>query len=204
MFPSLELATEDFTGYVGGCDPSYACAYMNTLSWANPTTPLPMEINPRVVFERMFGMAGTAAERLERLQRNRSILDSVTESTSRLTRDLGARDRGRFERLPRSRPRDRAADRAGRKTEQQPRSRCRTPRSASRSRSKSTSPCMFELLALALPDRLDARLHVHDEPRRQPARLSQPRHHRAAPRDVAPRQRSAEASPIWSSSTPSR
>jgi hypothetical protein len=96
VFRSLELATEDFTGYVGGCDPAYACAYMNTLSWADPTTPLPMEINPRIVFERMFGMAGTAAQRLERLQRNRSILDSVTESTSRLQRNLGARDRGRF------------------------------------------------------------------------------------------------------------
>jgi hypothetical protein len=96
VFSSLELATEDFTGYIGGCDPLYACAYMNTLSWASPTTPLPMEINPRVVFERMFGIAGTNAQRLERLQRNRSILDSVTESTSRLQRNLGARDRSRF------------------------------------------------------------------------------------------------------------
>ncbi|HUK32632.1 MAG TPA: DUF1552 domain-containing protein, partial [Vicinamibacterales bacterium] len=49
-FPSVEVATEDFTGYVGGCSPAYACAYMNTLSWASPTSPVPMEINPRVVF----------------------------------------------------------------------------------------------------------------------------------------------------------
>lgn len=61
VYPSMELATEDFTGYIGGCDPAYACAYMNTLSWRTPTEPLPMEINPRVVFERMFGRPGTAA-----------------------------------------------------------------------------------------------------------------------------------------------
>src|SRR6516165_8919136 len=61
VYPSLELATEDFTGYVGGCDTQYACAYMNTLSWANETTPLPMEINPRITFERMLGRAGTSA-----------------------------------------------------------------------------------------------------------------------------------------------
>ena len=65
--PSLELATEDFTGYIGGCDPSYSCAYMNTISWKNATTPLPMEINPRVVFERMFGRPGTSAQRLARM-----------------------------------------------------------------------------------------------------------------------------------------
>ena len=60
-FPSLELATEDFTGYIGGCDTQYSCAYMNTISWANETTPLPMEINPRVAFERLFGRPGTSA-----------------------------------------------------------------------------------------------------------------------------------------------
>src|SRR5207253_8132678 len=62
--PSLELATEDFTGWIGGCDTAYSCAYMNTISWKTPTTPLPMEINPRVVFERMFGRPGTRAQRL--------------------------------------------------------------------------------------------------------------------------------------------
>ena len=57
-FPSLEVATEDFTGYVGACSPGFNCSYMNTMSWSSPTTPLPMDINPRVVFERMFGEAG--------------------------------------------------------------------------------------------------------------------------------------------------
>jgi hypothetical protein len=59
-FPSIEVATEDFSGLLGACDPGYSCAYMNTLNWASPTTPLPMEINPRVMFERMFGGGSTA------------------------------------------------------------------------------------------------------------------------------------------------
>jgi hypothetical protein len=96
VFPSLELATEDFTGYIGGCDTQYACAYMNTLSWANATTPLPMEINPRVTFERMFGRAGTSAQRLARMQRDRSILDSVKNDVKDLQGGLGPRDRVRL------------------------------------------------------------------------------------------------------------
>jgi uncharacterized protein DUF1552 len=91
--PSLELATEDFTGYVGGCSPGFSCAYMNTISWRTPTTPLPMETNPRAAFERIFGEAGTAAERLDRIQKQRSILDSVSEEARRLQNGLGPRDR---------------------------------------------------------------------------------------------------------------
>jgi hypothetical protein len=96
VFPSLELATEDFTGYIGGCDTQYACAYMNTLSWANATTPLPMEINPRVTFERMFGRAGTNAQRLARMQTDRSILDSVKNDVKELEGGLGNRDKVRL------------------------------------------------------------------------------------------------------------
>jgi hypothetical protein len=97
VYPSMELATEDFTGYIGGCDPSYACAYMNTLSWRTPTEPLPMEINPRVVFERMFGRPGTAAQRLQRMQTDRSILDSIKEDLNDLSSGLGQRDRSRID-----------------------------------------------------------------------------------------------------------
>jgi hypothetical protein len=94
--PSLELATEDFTGYIGGCDTQYSCAYMNTISWSSPTTPVPMEINPRVVFERMFGRPGTAAQRQQRMQTDKSILDSLTDDVKELERGLGARDLGRL------------------------------------------------------------------------------------------------------------
>src|SRR5215471_7717538 len=94
--PSLELATEDFTGYVGGCSPGFSCAYMNTISWSSPTTPLPMETNPRAAFERIFGEAGSARDRAARSTRERSILDSLSEETGDLERSLGPRDRARL------------------------------------------------------------------------------------------------------------
>src|SRR5215475_13698007 len=94
--PSLELATEDFTGWIGGCDTAYSCAYMNTISWKTPTTPLPMEINPRVVFERMFGRPGTTEQRLARMQDDRSILDSVRQDVVDLQKTLGGKDRARL------------------------------------------------------------------------------------------------------------
>ena len=97
VYPSLELATEDFTGYIGGCDPAYSCAYMNTISWRNPTTPLPMEINPRLAFERLFGRPGTSAQRMERMARDRSILDSVKQDVADLEASLGPGDRKRLE-----------------------------------------------------------------------------------------------------------
>jgi hypothetical protein len=96
-FPSLELATEDFTGFVGGCSPGYACAYVNTISWADATTPLPMEINPRIVFERMFGRAGTSAQRRARMRTNKSVLDSIAADLEDLERGLSARDRSRVD-----------------------------------------------------------------------------------------------------------
>jgi len=96
VFPSLEVATEDFTGYIGGCDPAYACAYVNTLSWKTPTQPLPMEINPRILFERMFGRAGTTKQRIARMQTGSSILDSVQADLKDLELDLGTHDRSRL------------------------------------------------------------------------------------------------------------
>jgi len=94
--PSIELATEDFTGYVGGCSPGFSCAYMNTISWSSPTTPLPMETNPRAAFERIFGEPGTSGERLARVQKQRSILDSISAEAGELQRGLGTRDRARL------------------------------------------------------------------------------------------------------------
>ncbi len=93
--PSLELATEDMTGLIGACDVGFSCTYTNTISWRTPTTPLPMEINPRVVFDRLFGDGSSAADRLARIQREHSILDAVTAQVSHLQRGLGANDRNR-------------------------------------------------------------------------------------------------------------
>jgi hypothetical protein len=95
ILPSIELATEDHSGLIGACDRDYGCIYMNTLSWRTPTTPLPMEINPRKVFERMFGQGGTAADRQARTEQDRSILDAITTQASDLQRRLGPQDRAK-------------------------------------------------------------------------------------------------------------
>jgi hypothetical protein len=95
-FPSIEFATEDFTGYVGGCTPGYSCAYHNSIAWASPTTPLPMEVNPRVAFERLFGDGGSDAARRHALREDRSILDGVLAEMHALQARLGAHDRARL------------------------------------------------------------------------------------------------------------
>ena len=114
VFPSLEIATEDQAGYIGACDVGYSCAYMSTIAWKGPTTPLPMEINPRVVFERMFGRPGTPADRLARMRADQSILDSVRHDVASLQHGLGAARSHAVERISRPRARDRAAHSARR------------------------------------------------------------------------------------------
>jgi hypothetical protein len=94
--PSLELATEDVSGLVGVCETGFSCTYMNTISWRSPTEPLPMDINPRVVFERLFGEGESAATRLDRMKDDRSILDAVIQRVNRLQGALGASDRTRL------------------------------------------------------------------------------------------------------------
>ena len=89
--PSLELSM-DLAQMVGQCDNGYACVYQNNLSWSSPTTPLPSEAHPRVVFESMFGEGGTVEERRAALRRQASLLDSLAEEISRLKREVGASD----------------------------------------------------------------------------------------------------------------
>jgi hypothetical protein len=91
---SIEMALEQ-NYLVGNCDNGYSCVYWNTISWRTPTTPLPMEVNPRVVFERMFGDGGTPQQRLEQIREDRSILDSVKEAITGLQGRLGTGDRTR-------------------------------------------------------------------------------------------------------------
>lgn len=96
-FPSLEMATEDHASELGSCGGDYACSYMNTISWRTPTTPNPMELNPRVLFERMFGGDGaTADQRVARLRDDLSILDGVAQTVNDLSRKLDARDKARL------------------------------------------------------------------------------------------------------------
>ena len=94
QLPSLEMSLFS-TEFAGACETGYSCAYTNTVSWASPTRPRPMENNPRAVFERLFGDTGStdSAVRLARMRTNRSILDSVNEKAVRLQNRLSTRDR---------------------------------------------------------------------------------------------------------------
>ncbi len=92
QLPSLELSM-DLLQTVGQCDNGYACVYQNNLSWSSPTTPLPSEAHPRIVFESMFGEGGTAEERSADLKMKSSLLDWMTEDIARLKREVGASDR---------------------------------------------------------------------------------------------------------------
>jgi len=94
VLPSLELAM-DLLQTVGQCDNGYACVYQNNLSWSSPTTPLPAEAHPRIVFERLFGEGGSAADRRAALKRRASLLDWVRDDMARLQNTLGADDRRR-------------------------------------------------------------------------------------------------------------
>ena len=89
---SLEMAMEQVF-LIGNCDNGYSCAYTNSISWRTPTDPNPMETNPRVIFERLFGDGGSAAERLAQMREERSILDFVNESIAGLQKKLSGPDR---------------------------------------------------------------------------------------------------------------
>src|SRR5439155_8286279 len=94
---SLEIGL-DMPSLAGGCDSGYSCAYTNTISWRGPTSPNPMEMNPRALFERLFGDGDStdAAARLKSLKEQRSILDYISGDIDRLETGLGARDRGKL------------------------------------------------------------------------------------------------------------
>jgi hypothetical protein len=102
LLPSLQLSLEDPNSSSSNCGEGYSCSYTNSISWVGlptppgeplmRTAPLPMELNPQVVFERLFGSGGTPELRAQRLKQTRSILDSLTVELSRLKNDLGASD----------------------------------------------------------------------------------------------------------------
>jgi hypothetical protein len=98
QFASLELGIEE-PSFAGGCDSGYSCAYTNTISWRGPTTPNPVQISPRTVFERLFGDGESTdpAARLKRMQQDRSILDYVNGDVARLEPKLGARDKSKLD-----------------------------------------------------------------------------------------------------------
>ena len=97
LLPSMQFAVEDPGANSSNCGEGYSCAYTNSISWSSPTTPLPMELNPQLAFERMFGSGGSAEERVVRRQDDRSILDSLMSSLSRFKAGLDPADRLRMD-----------------------------------------------------------------------------------------------------------
>ena len=97
LLPSIEMNVEDPGSGSSNCGEGYSCVYTNTIAWSSPTTPLPMELNPQVVFERMFGNGSTPEERAARRERSRSILDSLTPKISSLRGDFSVPDRARLD-----------------------------------------------------------------------------------------------------------
>jgi hypothetical protein len=94
--PSMQLCIEA-VDQAGGCSYGYSCVYTDTISWAAPNQPLPMIRDPRFAFDQLFGVGATPEERRLRRQEDRSILDSITASASRLRNTLGAADKARLE-----------------------------------------------------------------------------------------------------------
>ncbi|MFT5468986.1 MAG: hypothetical protein ACI8UO_004099 [Verrucomicrobiales bacterium] len=94
--PSLELAM-DLMQTVGQCDNGYACVYQNNLSWSSPSTPLPAEAHPRIVFEMLFGEGASPEERRAALKQRASLLDYISEDLSRLKREIGPADRAKVD-----------------------------------------------------------------------------------------------------------
>jgi hypothetical protein len=97
LIPSMQMAVEDPGANSSNCGEGYSCTYTNTISWASPTTPLPMELNPQVVFERMFGDGTSAEQRAARRKRDQSILDSLNGSIKKLRGEISASDRERLD-----------------------------------------------------------------------------------------------------------
>ncbi len=96
QLPSLELSM-DLLSTVGQCDNGYACVYQNNLSWSSPTTPLPSEAHPRIVFENLFGEGGSMEDRRRALDKRASLLDAVTSEITRLKLGLGSQDRNKVD-----------------------------------------------------------------------------------------------------------
>jgi hypothetical protein len=97
LLPSLELAVDDPGANSSNCGEGYSCAYTNSIAWPTATRPLPMEINPQVVFQRLFGDGSTPEERIQRRRDDQSILDSISQKLNRFKTDVGAEDRQRID-----------------------------------------------------------------------------------------------------------
>ena len=188
QLPSLELSM-DLLSVVGQCDNGYACVYQNNLSWSSPTTPLPAEAHPRIVFENLFGEEGGAAERRAALEKRASLLDSVVDELTRLQNTLGPGDRNRVNQyLDSVRDVERRIQQAEAAAEENPlpRSRSSARRSGGLCRPR---PADVRPAAAGTAGEHHARRHVPTGARNQQSNVSGDRRLRSAPPAHAPRQR---------------
>ena len=181
--PSLELSLEE-GGLSGGS--GLSGAYRNTIAWRTPTAPLPMEVNPQVVFERLFGDGATAEQRAQRRAQAASLLDSVLDGRgARSARTLPGDDRARLERhLEDVREVERRIELAGRQGRRRSRRARQARRRARRLRAAREADVRFARARLGR--RSHARRHADDREGSQQRRVSRERHQRPVPQPVAP------------------
>ena len=183
----MEIATEDHSGLIGACDRDYGCIYMNTLSWRTPTTPMPMEINPRKVFERMFGQGDSVEARLEAPQgrpqhsRRRHGSSDGLATRARRTHDRQTLDNY----LEGVREIERRLNRAETQLEQNADLEIPEAPAGIPFAYDDHVRTMFDLLTLAYQRRHHARVHVHDGARGEQPHLHAGGRHRGPPRRVA-------------------
>ena len=189
QLPSLELSM-DLLSVVGQCDNGYACVYQNNLSWSSPTTPLPAEAHPRIVFENLFGEEGAAGERRAALKKRASLLDSVIDELTRLQNTLGPGDRNRVSQYLESvRDVERRIQQAEAAAKDNPLAGSRSPTRRS-GRVRRPCPADVRLAAAGAAGRHHARRYVSTGARNQQSNLSGDRRFRSASPADAPRQRS--------------
>ena len=191
----------DLLQTVGQCDNGYACVYQNNLSWSSPTTPLPAEAHPRIVFERLFGEGGSAADRRAALQKRASLLDWVRDDITRLQNELGPEDRTRVgQYLETVREVERRIQKAEAETTDRPaagsRSAGRRAGGLRRPRAADVRPAGAGAAGRRHPGH-----HVPARARNEQPHLPRDRRARSASPAHAPRQRSGEDRAGWRRST---
>ncbi len=193
-FSSLELGCEA-GAQNGNCDSGYSCAYSSNSSWKTESTPLAKEVNPRLVFERLFcdgASRRVEAARQQRIEARKSVLDFALEDARQLKQRLGATRSAQARRVPRHRPRDRAPDQSRRagfgRRAAELRQASRRAQGLRRTHSADVRPA-----GAGFPERPDADQHLRAGQRRQQQELPVHRRSRRAPQPLASRQRQGKA-----------
>ena len=183
--PSLEIAIERFRGN-GNCDSGYSCVYQHTLAWRNPTSPLPSESDPRLIFDRLFSAGPNDAARLRRDRQRASVLDAVMDDARALERQLGGADQQRLDQyLSNVRDLEQRIQRSESLPPVQLANRGVVAAQIA-GRPVRAFPSDLRPDGTGVPDRCDAHHHLHVRPRRQRPAIPHGRRHRQPPRTYPP------------------